>query len=63
MVAGSSKVGGVAVQVFALVGFIPTFGVAALVLILPMAIAALLVGSSGPETRGRSLRDLETVTG
>jgi putative MFS transporter len=63
LVAGSSKLGGVAVQVSALLGFIPTFGGAALVLIVPMAAAALLVGYAGPETRGRSLRELEAATG
>ena len=63
VVAGSSKVGGVAVQGAALIGFIPAFGPAALILIGPMALAAVLVAVAGPETRGRSLRDLETVTG
>jgi putative MFS transporter len=63
LIAGSSKVGGVAVQLFALIGFIPTFGTAALILIVPMGAAAILVGIAGPETRGRTLRELETVTG
>jgi putative MFS transporter len=62
-VAGASKVGGVAVQASALMGFVPTFGGAALGLMLPMAAAAFLVGYAGPETRGRSLRDLEAETG
>lgn len=62
-VAGASKIGGVAVQAAALIGLVPTFGGAALALIVPMATAALLVGYAGPETRGRSLRELETVTG
>lgn len=60
LVAGSSKVGGVAVQTLALAGAIPAFGVAALVLILPMTAAGILVGYAGRETRGRSLRDLES---
>ncbi len=60
LVAGSSKVGGVAVQILALVGLVPSFGAAALVLIAPMTAAGLLVGYAGRETRGRSLRDLES---
>lgn len=62
-VAGASKLGGVAVQTSALLGFVPTFGLAALSLIVPMAAAAALVAYAGPETRGRSLRELERVTG
>jgi putative MFS transporter len=48
------------VQTLALAGAIPAFGVAALVLILPMTAAGILVGYAGRETRGRSLRDLES---
>ncbi|MEO6112950.1 MAG: MFS transporter [Sphingomicrobium sp.] len=59
LIAGSSKVGGVAVQGFALVGLIPTLGGTAAALIAPMAVAALLVAYAGRETRGRSLRELE----
>lgn len=59
LVAGSSKFGGVAVQVAALVGFIPTLTGAALALVVPTAFSALLLGWAGRETRGRSLRELE----
>lgn len=59
LVAGASKFGGVAVQLFALVGFLPSLGAAALVLILPMALAVVLVAWAGRETRGKSLRELE----
>jgi len=59
LIAGSSKFGGVAVQVFALVGLIPTLGGAALALLAPMAASAGLVAYAGRETRGRSLRELE----
>jgi putative MFS transporter len=62
-VAGASKLGGVAVQGAALLGFVPTFGAAALALIIPMAGAAALVAYAGTETRGRSLRELESETG
>lgn len=59
LVAGSSKFGGVAVQAFALLGFIPTLAGAALVLLAPMGVSAGLVAWAGRETRGRSLRELE----
>ena len=59
LVAGASKFGGVAVQAFALLGFIPTLSGAALALLGPMALAVGLVSWAGRETRGRSLRELE----
>lgn len=59
LIAGSSKVGGVAVQGFALAGLIPTLSGAAAALIAPLLLAALLVSRAGRETRGRSLRELE----
>jgi MFS transporter, putative metabolite:H+ symporter len=61
-VAAASKLGGVAVQGWALLGFVPAFGLAAVSLIAPIAFAAVLVGMAGPETRGRTLRDLEKVS-
>lgn len=62
LVAGASKFGGVAVQGFALLGFIPTLAGAALALLAPMGLSAALVAWAGRETRGRSLRELEAVT-
>jgi putative MFS transporter len=62
LIAGASKFGGVAVQGFALAGFIPTLTGAALVLLGPMALSAGLVAWAGRETRGRSLRELEAGT-
>lgn len=62
LIAGASKVGGVAVQVFAIIGLIPTLGGAALALVAPMAASAGLVSYAGRETRGRSLRELEAGT-
>ncbi len=59
LVAGSSKVGGVAVQAFALAGMLPTLGGAASALLGPLALALGLVAYAGRETRGRSLRELE----
>lgn len=61
LIAGSSKFGGVAMQAVALVGFIPSLGQSALALTAPMALSALLVAGAGRETRGRSLRELETA--
>ena len=63
LVAGASKVGGVAVQAFAMLGFIPLLGDAALVLLVPMAASAALLAWAGRETRGRSLRELEASAG
>lgn len=59
LVAGSSKFGGVAVQGFALAGFIPTLTGFALALLGPIAISTVLIAWAGRETRGRSLRELE----
>ncbi|GGD84830.1 MFS transporter [Tsuneonella deserti] len=59
LVAGSSKFGGVGVQLAALAGFIPTLVGAAAVLIVPAAVSAGMIAWAGRETRGRSLRELE----
>jgi putative MFS transporter len=61
IVAGASKVGGVAVQAFALLGFLPLLGDAALVVAIPMAVSGLLLAWGGRETKGRSLRELESA--
>jgi putative MFS transporter len=58
-VAGSSKFGGVAVQLAALAGFVPTLVGAAIALIIPTAASAGMIAWAGRETRGRSLRELE----
>lgn len=60
LIAGSSKAGGVAVQGLALLGLIPTLVGAAFALVIPLAASAVLVGHAGRETRGRSLRELES---
>ena len=59
LVAGSSKFGGVSVQLAALAGFIPTLVGAAIALIIPTAVSAAMIAWAGRETRGRSLRELE----
>ena len=61
LIAGSSKFGGVAVQLGAFAGLIPTMGGAAIALIVPMTLSAVLIGRAGRETRGRSLRELEAT--
>lgn len=61
LIAGSSKVGGVAVQSFAIIGLVPTLGGAAAALLVPMGLSAALVVYAGRETRGRSLRELESA--
>ncbi len=62
LIAGASKFGGVSVQAFALAGFIPTLVGAAAALVAPMVLSAGLVAWAGRETRGRSLRELESGT-
>ncbi len=59
LVAASSKFGGVAVQLLALVGLIPTLGGAAFALLIPITASGGLLAWAGRETRGRSLRELE----
>jgi putative MFS transporter len=61
LIAGSSKFGGVAVQLGAFAGFIPTLGGAALALIVPFGVSAALIARAGRETRGRSLRELDAA--
>lgn len=59
LIAGASKFGGVAVQLAAFAGLIPTLGGAALVLLAPTTLSAAMIARAGRETRGRSLRELE----
>lgn len=61
LVAGSSKLGGVAVQAFALLGLFPSLGQAALALAIPTALSAVLVARAGRETKGRSLGLLDST--
>lgn len=58
-VAGCSKLGGVAAQALAILGVVPPFGAAALVIIVPSALSLALIRVFGQETRGRDLRDLD----
>lgn len=59
LVAGSSKFGGVVVQMAALAGFAPTLVGAALTLLVPTVVSAGLIAWFGRETQRRSLRGLE----
>nr|WP_314446229.1 MFS transporter [uncultured Sphingomonas sp.] len=59
LVAGSSKFGGVAVQLAALAGFIPTLIGAASALIVPTLVSAGMIAWAGRETRGKRLHDLD----
>lgn len=59
LVAGSSKFGGVAVQVAAFAGIAPTLVGAALALLIPTAASVGMIAWAGRETQGRSLRELE----
>ena len=54
-VAGSSKLGGLGAQVATLAGLVPGLTTAALILAVPMVLAAAMVGRFGPETRDKSL--------
>lgn len=58
-VAGCSKLGGVLAQGLAVLGIVPPFGAAALVVVVPSALALALIRYWGRETRGRDLRTLE----
>ena len=59
LVAGSSKFGGVSVQLAALLGFIPTLVGAAWALAIPTAASAAMLAWAGRKTRGSKLSDLE----
>jgi putative MFS transporter len=58
-VAGCSKLGGVLAQVLAVLGVVPAFGQAALVVVIPSVISLVLIALWGRETRGSDLRSLE----
>ncbi len=62
LVAGSSKFGGIAVQLAALVGLIPTLGGAALALLLPTAVSVLTLAYTGRETTASKLAKAEEPT-
>jgi putative MFS transporter len=60
-VAACSKVGGVFAQFLAILALVPALGLAAILIMIPTALALALVIWFGKETRGRDLRDLDDV--
>jgi putative MFS transporter len=60
-VAACSKVGGVFAQFLAILALVPALGVSAILIMVPTALALILLIWFGKETRGRDLRDLDAV--
>lgn len=60
-IAGCSKLGGILAQGLSLLAMVPALSVAAVAIIAPTALALVLIAVFGEETRGRDLRELETV--
>jgi putative MFS transporter len=58
-VAACTKGGGLIAQLLSLLGLVPALFVAAIAILVPVLLAALLVWRYCIETRGRDLRDLE----
>ena len=58
-VAACTKGGGMVAQFLAILALVPPLKVVALVIMVPTALALLLVAWFGKETRGRDLRDLD----
>jgi putative MFS transporter len=58
-VAACTKAGGVIAQALFIAKLVPSIGVVAGAIMVPMLAALLLVGGFGRETRGRDLRDLD----
>jgi len=59
LVAACSKAGGMLAQFFAILALVPPLALVAVLIVVPTAVALLLVGWFGKETRGRDLRDLD----
>jgi putative MFS transporter len=60
-VAACSKVGGVVAQFLAILALAPPLGLSAALIMVPTALALLLLILFGKETRGRDLRDLDAA--
>jgi putative MFS transporter len=58
-VAACTKAGGVLAQTLSIAALVPPIGVAALMIMLPVALALVLIARFGTETRGLDLRQLE----
>jgi putative MFS transporter len=61
-VAGCSKIGGLLAQGLSALALVPAIGVAAAMIAAPAIVSILLIARFGRETRGRDLRELETVS-
>jgi putative MFS transporter len=61
VIAASSKFGGILGAGFGVLGVFGHFTASALLIAVPMAVAALLLLRSGIETRGRGLEDIQDV--
>jgi putative MFS transporter len=59
LVAGSSKLGGLAAQALSISALVPGLGVAAMGLALSMAVSAVMVAACSKETRRRALDDFD----
>jgi len=58
-VAACTKAGGMLAQLLAILALVPPLGVVSMIIIVPTAVALVLVAWFGKETRGRDLRDLD----
>lgn len=58
-VAACTKAGGVGAQALAICALAPSMGLSAALILIPTAIAMVLIAWFGRETRGRDLRDLD----
>jgi len=61
LVAGSSKLGGIAAQCIGMASAVPPLTIAAPVLALPVLVSAFMVGVGGVETRGRGLEEVDAL--
>jgi putative MFS transporter len=59
LVAGASKLGGLAAQAITVASLVPALGLAALALAFPMAVSAGMIARYGKETRNRRLEDFD----
>jgi MFS transporter, putative metabolite:H+ symporter len=60
LVAGSSKLGGILAQTIGMAALVPKLATAALVLAVPVLLAAVMIGRQGVETRGLELDPAES---
>jgi len=59
LVAGSSKLGGIAAQLVTMAALVPGLATAAVVLALPVILSAAMIGRYGAEARGRRLDEFD----